>query len=135
MQSTPQLMPAGEDVTPPPPVPVFITISVSVCSVNVAVIVTGAPMVSMQVPVPLHPPPDQPVNVEPVAGAALNVTAVPFVKFSLQSTPQLMPAGTDVMVPAPLPAFVTLSAFVPRSQFATAVFAASTVTSQVPVPL
>jgi hypothetical protein len=32
---------------------------------------------TVQVPVPEHPPPLQPVNVEPVAGVAVSVTEVP----------------------------------------------------------
>ena len=45
--------------------------------VNVAVTVVSPPMVTMHVPVPEQPPPDQPENVEPVAAVAVNVTVVP----------------------------------------------------------
>ena len=39
--------------------------------------VCAALIVTVQVPVPEQPPPLQPVNVEPAAGAAVSVTAVP----------------------------------------------------------
>ena len=48
--------------------------------------------------------PVQPVNVEPAAGVAVSVTAVPLAKFSLQSAPQAIPAGFEVTVPVPVPA-------------------------------
>ena len=35
---------------------------------------------TVQVPVPVQPPPLQPVNVEPAAGVAVKVTAVPLAK-------------------------------------------------------
>ena len=37
---------------------------------------TAAVMVAVHAPVPVHPPPLQPLKVEPVAGAAVSVTAV-----------------------------------------------------------
>ena len=69
-------MPAGELVTVPEPVPVLLTVSRYVLSVKVAATVAAAVMLTMQVPVPEQPPPDQPVNVEPVAGVADRVTVV-----------------------------------------------------------
>jgi hypothetical protein len=49
-----------------------------VISVNVAVTDCTALIVTVHVvAVPLQPPPLQPANVEPLAGAAVNVTAVP----------------------------------------------------------
>jgi hypothetical protein len=44
---------------------------------NVAVTVTAAVTVTVQEPVPEQLPPLQPVKVEPVAGVAVSVTAVP----------------------------------------------------------
>jgi len=66
-------------------------------------------MVTAQVPVPVHPPPLQPVNVDPAAGVAVKVTAVPLAKAAEQVAPQEMPAGALATVPVPAPAFVTAS--------------------------
>ena len=44
-----------------------------------AAIVVFALMLTVQVPVPEHPPPDHPVKVELEAGAAVRVTDVPWV--------------------------------------------------------
>jgi len=46
-------------------------------TVNVAVTGVLELRVSVQVPVPLQPPPDQPLKVEPTAGAAVSVMLVP----------------------------------------------------------
>ena len=46
-----------------------------------------------------------------------------------------MPAGVLVTVPLPVPAFVTASAYVFNAKFAVTLFAASTVTTQEPVPV
>ena len=62
---------------------------------------------------PLHPPPLQPTNVDPLATAALKVTDVPLVKSPLQSLPQLIPAGALVTVPAPVPVFETVRVAMP----------------------
>jgi hypothetical protein len=66
-------------------------------------------MVTAQVPVPVQPPPLQPVNVEPAAGVAVKVTAVPLAKAAEQVAPQEMPAGALETVPVPAPALVTAS--------------------------
>jgi hypothetical protein len=78
-------------------------------SVKVAVTVVAAVTVTVQVPVPVQPPPLQPAKLEPASGDADSVIAVPWPTVSLQSGPQLMPAGVDVTVPAPVPASATLS--------------------------
>jgi hypothetical protein len=49
---------------------------VKLCSVNVAVTDVAAVTITTHVPVPPQPPPLQPVNVDPVAGAAVSVTVV-----------------------------------------------------------
>ena len=77
---------------------------------KVAVTVVAAEMVTVQVLVPEQPPPVQPLKVEPAAGAAVRVTAVPLVKLAAQVAPQVMPAGELVTVPLPVPAGVTVSA-------------------------
>ena len=76
---------------------------------KVAVTVVAAETVTTHDPVPEQPPPLQPVKVEPAAGAAVSVTAVPLVKLAAQVAPQVMPAGLLVMVPAPVPALETVS--------------------------
>ena len=45
--------------------------------VNVAVTSASLPSVTVQVPVPEHPPPDQPAKVLPGLADAYNVTIVP----------------------------------------------------------
>ncbi len=76
-QVAPQLIPAGLDVTVPLPVPLLPTVSVSWTSVNVAVTVVAALMGTTQSPVPVQPPPDQPLNIEPVPAAAVSVIIWP----------------------------------------------------------
>src|SRR3989441_6267788 len=76
-QVAPQLIPAGELVTVPLPVPAGVTVRVKVCGEKVAVIVVAAETVTTQVPVPVQPPPLQPLKADPAAGAAVSVTAVP----------------------------------------------------------
>jgi hypothetical protein len=60
-------------------------------------------MITAHVPVPEHPPPDQPVKVEFVSALALSVIFVPTLKSSVQSLPQLIPAGLLVTEPFPVP--------------------------------
>src|SRR5207247_9299048 len=102
-----QLIPAGELVTVPLPVPAGVTVRVKVCTVKVAVTVVAAETVTTHVPVPEHPPPVQPVKVEPAAGVAVSVTAVPLVKLAEHVAPQVIPAGALVTLPLPVPAAVT----------------------------
>ena len=73
---------------------------------NVAVTARAAVIDTVQVLVPVHAP-LQPVNVEPLAAAAVSVTDVPLAKLALQVAPQLMPPVFDVTVPVPVPVFVT----------------------------
>jgi hypothetical protein len=105
----PQLTPAGELVTVPLPLPVLVTESVTDGRVNVAVTDVAAPTVTVHVPVPVQPPPLHPANVEPVAAAAVKVTAAPLVNDAEHVAPQLMPAGLLVTVPPPVPALVTVN--------------------------
>ncbi len=72
--------------------------------------VVVAVKVTVQEPVPEHPPPLQPEKVEPAAGVAVRVTAAPLEKFAEQLVPQLMPAGELVTVPLPVPAGTTARA-------------------------
>lgn len=78
VQSAPQLMPLGVDVTVPVPLPARATRSVRVCRVNVATTLRAAVMLTVQVgDVPEHAP-DQPVKSTPTAARALSVTEVPW---------------------------------------------------------
>ena len=80
--------------------------------------------------------PLQPANVEPLDAAAVSVTEVPLAKLALQVVPQLMPVGDEVTVPAPVPAFVTLSANVDVAlKVAVTARAAVIDTVQAPVPV
>jgi hypothetical protein len=106
-QVVPQLMPAGLLVTVPEPLPDNCTASwndVAVARAKLAVTLVFAVSVSAQVEVPLHAP-DQPVNVDPVAGVAVSVTAVPLAKLALHVWPQSMPPGALLTLPDPVPAF------------------------------
>jgi len=67
----------------------------------------AASIVRAQVLVPEHPPPDQPVKVEPETGAAVRVTDVPELKLAEQVEPQLMPLGLLVTMPEPVPVLET----------------------------
>jgi hypothetical protein len=106
----PQEIPAGLDVTVPVPVPVGVTYSVNcgaAWSVNVAVQLLLAVSVNDELAlVPVHLP-DQPPKTEPDAAAAVRVTAVLAAKDVLQVLPHETPAGLDVTVPEPVPAFAT----------------------------
>src|SRR5437773_3784240 len=132
-QVAPQVMPAGLLVTVPAPVPALETVSVKVCRVKVAVTVVAPESVTVQGLVPAQPPPLQPLKVEPAAGAAVSVTAVPLVKLAAQVAPQLMPAGLLVTVPAPAPALETVSTRAGVKVTVTVV-AAEIVTTHDPVP-
>src|SRR5262245_13264439 len=112
-QVVPQLMPAGLDVTVPAPVPALFTGSVWLLLLvsNVAVTVRACVIDTVHPPVPVQAP-LHPANVDPLAAVAVSVTLVPFAKDALcvlQPAPQLIPAGLDVTVPAPVPALFTVS--------------------------
>ena len=66
--------------------------------------------VTVHVPVPEHPLPNQPVKMEPASGVAVKVTTVPALKEALQVAPQSMPAGEEATAPAPVPVLVTARA-------------------------
>src|SRR2546425_1277814 len=68
----------------------------------------GAEGVRVRARGPERRPPLQPVKVEPTAGAAVSVTAVPLAKLAAQVAPQSMPAGELVTVPLPVPAGATV---------------------------
>ena len=78
---------------------------------NVAVTDFDAFMVTEQVPVPVQAP-LQPANMEPEAGLAVRVTAVPVLKLALQVPGQSIPLGLLVTVPDPVPARLTVRGWV-----------------------
>jgi hypothetical protein len=57
-------------------VPDFATVKLYTDVANCAVTNFAAVIVTMQAPVPEHPPPDQPVKVYPLFGEAVKVTDV-----------------------------------------------------------
>ena len=63
---------------------------------------------TVHAPVPEQSP-DQPVKIDPVEAEAVSVTAVPCAIEALHVAPQLIPPTSDVTVPVPAPAFVTVS--------------------------
>src|SRR5678815_1959624 len=91
----PQSIPGGLLVTVPTPAPAGVTVRVNVFggAVKVAVTVWSAFIVTVHAPVPLQPPPLQPVNVEPPVGEAVRATVLPLGKFAAQVAPQEMPLG------------------------------------------
>jgi hypothetical protein len=73
-------MPTGVLVTVPVPVPLRATVRVKgppLWLAKVAATETSALIVTVQVPVPLQPPPFQPTKAHPDAGVAVRVTTVP----------------------------------------------------------
>jgi len=112
-QDAPQEIPAGELVTAPEPFPDFVTVSVKDDCMKVAVTEVAAFMVTVQEPVPVQPPPLQPVNADPAAAAAVRVTDVPLVNEAEQVAPHEMPAGALITVPLPAPALDTVKVVPP----------------------
>ena len=76
MQSVPQLIPAGFEVTAPVPVPCLVTWSVTGRSAKLAVTMVSAVSLTVQSPVPVQAPP-QPWKVESPAAVAVSLTVVP----------------------------------------------------------
>jgi len=111
-------------------------VSAKLGRLKVAVTVVAAETVTVQAPVPVHPAPLQPLplKIEPAAGAAVSVTAVPLGKLAAQVAPQVMPVGELVMVPLPVPVLETVRAKVCGVKVAVTVVPAETVTVQAPVP-
>jgi hypothetical protein len=75
--------------------------------VKVAVTAVSAFSVTVQVEVPLHPPPLQPMNVEPLPAVGVSVTDV-FAKNTAEHvTPHEITDGALATVPVPVPALET----------------------------
>ena len=62
---------------------------------------------TVQALVPVQAP-DHPLKVEFALAVAVSVTLVPELYGSVQSLPQLIPAGVELTVPVPVPVFVTV---------------------------
>jgi hypothetical protein len=71
--------------------------------VKVAVTDLAASIVTMQEPVPVQTPPDQPAKVEVASEEAVRVTTVPALKLTAQVEPQEIPAGLEETEPVPVP--------------------------------
>ena len=101
---------------------------------NEAETVFAIVIVTVHVPVPVHPPPDHPVNVSQVElRLAVRVTAAPAsiaaVQPLVEPFVQLMPG--PLTVPWPVPVAVTVSEYVAGWNVAVAVFGPVMVTVQV----
>src|SRR5712691_760568 len=105
-----------------------------VSATKVAVTVVAAATVTVHGRMPMQPPPLQPANTEPVAGVAVRITLVLALKAPPHVAPQSMPAGLEVAVPLPVPAFVTVSGKVCKVKVAVTLRAWVMVTEHVPVP-
>ena len=75
---------------------------------NVAVTFLEAFIVTTQLPVPVHAPP-QPVKIEVAFGVATSVTDVSPMNVVAHVAPQSSPKGMELTVPNPAPALVTVS--------------------------
>lgn len=67
--------------------------------------------VTEHAPVPEHAP-DQPMKTDPASATAARLTDVPALKLDVHVAPQATPAGVEVMVPAPVPDFATVTGYV-----------------------
>lgn len=130
----PQLIPAGALVTDPPVAgAVTATLNCGVgCGPKFATTAWFDAIVTVQPPVPLQAPP-QPVNAEPEAGFAARLTTVLAEKPEEQVVPQIIPAGTLVTVPEPVPAWLTDNVYCGAKRAITAVSAVNA-TVHVPSP-
>ena len=78
-QAAGQLIPPTLEVTAPAPLTPTVSANVPVgAAAKLAVTPAFAFMAIWQVPLPLHPPPLQPVNCWPASGTAVSVTDVPW---------------------------------------------------------
>ena len=91
--------------------------------------------VTVHVPVPEHPAPLQPANVDPLFGVAVTVTTEPLGKV-MQPAPQEIPVTEVVNVPVPVPPPITVrfTGGALRVKVASTVVSAFRVTVHVPVP-
>jgi hypothetical protein len=109
-----------------------VTLGTMQSALKVAVTERAALMVTVQLPGPEQLP-DQPANLERAEATAESVTTLPCRKACAQVEPQVIPAGLELTVPAPRPAFVSVSAL-SLSNRAVTERAAAIVTVQLPLP-
>jgi hypothetical protein len=102
-----QLMPVGVLAAVPDPLPAIVTDSAKLTVLKVAVTDCAALIVTVQLPVPVQPPPLHPAKVQPAAGVSVRVTLAPLAKFATQVPGQPIPGG--LLETVPLPARVTVS--------------------------
>src|SRR6516162_4482550 len=107
-QTDPQSIPMGSLVTVPAPPPASVTVSRWSGPLKLASTDTFAFTCTTQGPVPVQAP-AQPVKVESMPAVAVRVTEVPCAYWALQVEPQLIPAGTLLIVPRPFPGLLTVS--------------------------
>jgi hypothetical protein len=86
----------------------LIDVRVAIPISNVGDAVVLAPRVSLHVPVPVQGP-DHPAKAVPGSGAGVKTTSVPLGKLAVQRSGQSIPAGVLITLPAPAPAFFTVS--------------------------
>jgi hypothetical protein len=93
----------------PDPLPAALAVMLYWFRVKVAVTFLAADIVTVHVPVPEHPSPDQPVKVEPVVALAVNVTDVFSVYAAVPIFPiQLINPVFGTTLPLPVPDLVTV---------------------------
>jgi hypothetical protein len=135
LQEAPHDRPAGALITVPVPEPETVKVSATrVVGAKVAVIVVALTGETVQVLVPVQPPPDQPVKTEPALAVAVRTTELPEGKLAEQLVPQLMPAGALVTLPLPSPARTTVSVTGAGAKVARTVVDVARVSEQDPVP-
>src|SRR5207244_10648390 len=115
------------------PAPDGRTVRAKICRSKVAVTVVSAVRVTVQLAVPVQPPPCQPVHSFPTRRSSDLVTRLPLV-YLQQLVPQVLPAGLLATVPLPVPAETTVRAKICRSKVAVTVVSAVRVTVQLAVP-
>src|SRR5215831_13338812 len=104
-------MPAGLLVTLPLPAPAFAIVSeLGADELNVAAQLRAPDMVTL--PSLQSASPLQPSKVDPAAGVAVKFTTRFSAYKAVQVTPQLIPTGTLVTVPTPVPALLMVNVLV-----------------------
>src|SRR5688572_9264530 len=109
LQSLPQLIPIGVDVTRPLPLPVLLTATGRGSRSKVAVTDRPLSMVTGQVVLVPEQSPPQATKRESAAGLAVRLTSVPGEYCAEQVAPQSMPAGLETTLPTPSPSSTTTS--------------------------